>query len=117
MDLRQKKEPGGGGRRSRASLGSPATELEVEGFHERLLWDDLRESLEGAAGAERVRARSTWARGVVVEKTKEERDREQRRRRLIDEAIAVLLEGSTSSSGGSSNNSSSDGERLNDSAL
>eukprot|EP00903_Cladosiphon_okamuranus_P009043 g8645.t1 len=101
-------EPGGVRRRSRVSLRSPPAEIGVESLHERLLWDDLRESLEGAAGGERVPARSTWARGVTVEKTKEARDREQRRRRLIDEAIAVLLEGSSSDSSGGSG-SSSDG--------
>lgn len=107
-----KEGPSGGRRRSRVSLGSPATEGDVEGSHERLLWDDLRESLEGATGGERVPARSTWARGVAVEKSAEERDRELRRRRLIDEAIAVLLEGSSSSGSGSS-----DDERLEDGAL
>lgn len=109
-----KEEPGGGRRRSRISLGSPAADFGAEGSHERLLWDDLRESLEGAAGSETIPNSSTWARGVVVEKTKEERHREQRRRHLIDEAIAVLLEGSTSSS---SSRGGSDDERLGDGAL
>lgn len=105
-----KTEQGGGRRKSRVSLGSPAAEAGVESSHERLLWDDLRESLAGAALGERVPARSTWSRGVAVEKTKATRDREQRRRRLIDEAIAVLLEGSSSSG------SSSDDDRLEDGA-
>lgn len=115
MGLGPKREPGGARRRLQISTGDPAADLGAEGSHERLLWDDLRESLEGAAGGERIPAPSTWGRGVAVEKMKE-RDREQRRRRLIDEAIAVLLEGSSSSS--SSNSSSGgDDERLEDGGL
>lgn len=115
-----KEEPGGGRRRSRVSPGGPGADFGADGFsheRERLLWDDLRESVQGAAGSERVpaAARSEWVRGVAIDKTKEERSREQRRRRLIDEAIAVLLEGS--SSGASSSNSSSDDERLEDGTL
>lgn len=106
-----KRESSSGRRRSRISPGSsPAAELGAEGSHERLLWDDLRESLEGVAGGGGIPTPNTWARGGVIEKTREERNRDQRRRRLIDEAIAVLLEGSSSGS-------SSDEDRLDAGAL
>lgn len=83
---------------------NPGTNASVESSHERLLWDELRESVEGAAGRDGVPAPKTWGRARPVGRTKEEIFREEQRRQLIDEAIAVLLEGSSSSS--------SDDERL-----
>lgn len=100
-----KLESSGGGRRSRSPPGRAGANLGVEGSHERLLWNELRESLEGVAGSDAVPP--AWGHGAAVEKARVDRAREEQRRRLIDEAIAVLLEGSSSSS-----NSSSEDERI-----
>lgn len=104
--LEAERAPGMGRRRSRVSLGKPGANMATEASRERLLWDELRESVEGVAGSAEVPAPSMWGRVGPVGKNKEEIVREERRRRLIDEAIAVLLEGSSSGS--------SDDERLED---
>lgn len=99
-----KLESSGGRRRSRSPPRRAGANLGVEDSHERLLWDELRESLEGAAGNDVVPP--AWGHGAAVEKARADRAREEQRRRLIDEAIAVLLEGSSSS------DSSSEDERI-----
>lgn len=93
-----RKEPGG----TRSSLGA---NFGGESSRERLLWDELRESLQGVAARAEAPGPGTWDRRGTIEKMKDDRAREDRRRRLIEEAIAVLLEGSSSSS---------DDERLED---
>ncbi|CAM9564712.1 unnamed protein product, partial [Ectocarpus sp. 6 AP-2014] len=100
-----KLESSGGGRRSRPPPGRAGENLVFEDSHERLLWDELRESLEGVAGSDAVPP--AWGHGAAVEKARADRAYEEQRRRLIDEAIAVLLEGSSSSS-----DSSSEDERI-----
>ncbi len=100
-----RREPGGTRRRPRGSLGSPGASFGGESSRERLLWDELRESLQGVAGRAEAPGPDTWDRRRAPEKMNDDRARQERRRRLIEEAIAVLLEGS---SGGS------DDERLDD---
>ncbi|CAM9642552.1 unnamed protein product, partial [Ectocarpus fasciculatus] len=102
--LGPKRKSRGGGRMSRSPPGRAGANLGVEDSHERLLWDELRESLEGVA--ERDVVPPAWGHGAAVEKARADRAREEQRRRLIDEAIAVLLEGSSSS------DSSSEDERI-----
>jgi len=101
-------EPGGTRRRSRGSLGSPSAKFGGESSRERLLWDELRESLHVVAGRVEAPGLDTLDRRGAVEKANGDRAREERRRRLIEEAIAVLLEGSSGSS---------DDERLGDEGI
>ncbi|CAN0471168.1 unnamed protein product [Ectocarpus sp. 8 AP-2014] len=97
-----KLESNGGGRRSRSPPGRAGANLGFEDSHERLLWDELRESLAGITGSDAVPP--AWGHGAAVEEARADRAHEEQRRRLIDEAIAVLLEGSSSSSDSSSEN-------------
>lgn len=87
----------GNGSRNDANVSRPSYGL--EGVHERLLWDELRESLAGVAvgrkgllpcGQDGVRAFEKTIRGQAGE---------EQRRRLIDEAISVLLEASSDEEG------------------
>lgn len=87
---RQSGEDGGGSRRQNYGL---------EGEHERLLWDELRESLAGVAVG-RKRGLPYSQDGVrAFEKPRRDRASEEQRRRLIDEAISVLLEASSDEEG------------------
>lgn len=100
-DLRARRgsRKAGGGWRGPRDNRRPG--LGAHGWHERLLWDELRDSLAGVAGNERV-MRSKWSRdggGDVVEQATGDRASKEQQRRLIDEAIAVLLEGSSSDEG------------------
>lgn len=85
-------EPRNGANVSKQSYG-------LEGVHERLLWDELRESLAGVTtGGEGLLPRGQD--GVRdFEKTVRGRAGEEQRRRLIDEAISVLLEASSDEEG------------------
>lgn len=78
-------------------------DIGAHGWHERLLWDELRDSLAGVAGSERV-MRSKWSRdgsnaGAVVGTAGGDKASKEEQRRLIDEAIAVLLESGSSDEG------------------
>ncbi|CAM9093776.1 unnamed protein product [Scytosiphon promiscuus] len=103
-----KAEQDRGRRKSRVLQGRVDASFGAGGSREKLLWDELRESLkeavDGSGGAMPSQNRERDRDGAY-EKAREERAREEQRRRLIDEAIAVLLEGSSSGA------SSSDDER------
>lgn len=89
----------GGGRRDPRDIQGPG--FGAHGWHERLLWDELRDSLAGVARSEPV-MRSEWSKsggGGVIEQATGDRASKEQQRRLIDEAIAVLLEGSSSDEG------------------
>lgn len=87
-----------GGRRGPRNNRGPG--FRAHGWHERLLWDELRDSLASVAGSEPV-MRTKWSDGGggVVEQATGDRASKEQQRQLIDEAIAVLLEGSSSDEG------------------
>lgn len=74
----------------RPRSNSPRDTYGANGSYERVLWDELRDSLAGQGVLP-----SKWA-DDTAEKRRRDRAGEQQRRQLIDEAIAVLLEGSSS---------------------
>lgn len=92
----------GGGWQGQVPRDSRIRGLGTHGWHERLLWDELRDSLADGAGCERG-MRGKWSRDGgdrdVVEQYMGDRANKEQQRRLIDEAIAVLLEGSSSDEG------------------
>lgn len=82
-------------RRSR-ERSIPSTH-DVGNSYERLIWDDLRESLAVNDSSADIVARKGVGDAKFHQSSKERAAEQERRRRLIDDAISVLLEDSDNS--------------------
>lgn len=82
-------------RKSDVPLSTPDPCFGAGGSHERLLWDELRESLAKISESKGLLPSKCDSESAVEKATMSRADVEQRRR-LIDDAIAVLLEDSGS---------------------